>query len=186
MSASNYITQVYSRIWDLLTEYPDFAAAVAPGNRISLIAGRPMPFKTAKQDADFPEAILIASGGSESEWSRFKTYPAANPGAVAAAQVWIETWAETFVLAIQHVDLRLDNALALEAAALAALRLGGPRLGLPFVHQWGAVEITRQIGPGRSSVVGSSDRAGPDGTRRWSSEMRFNVVLRLDGQDELA
>jgi hypothetical protein len=182
MSATNYIEIVYGRIWDLLGQYPPLAQAIPVGNRIRLDAALPMPFKTAKQDGDFPEAVLLAYGGGDSEYSSFKTFPMANAGAIPIAQSWIETWTETFALTINHRDLQLDVALSTEAAALTALRLGGPRLGLPFVHRWGQVAIARQITTGRSPPF---DAAGADGTRRLTSTLEFAVTLRLKGEDEL-
>jgi hypothetical protein len=183
MSATNYIEIVYSRLWDLLGQYPPLARMIPQGNRIRLDAGLLMPFKTAKQDSDFPEAVLLAAGGSDSEYSALKTFPLANRGAIPVAQSWIETWTETFALTINHRDLQLNVALCTEAAALAALRQGGPRLGLPFVHKWGPAEIARQIVSGRSPPF---DTAGADGTRRLSSTLEFAVTLRLSGEDELS
>jgi len=183
MGATNYIEIVYGRIWELLIQYPPLAGSIPTGNRIRLDAALPMPFKTAKQDSDFPEAVLLATGGADSQYSAFKTFPLANPGAIPISQSWIETWTETFTLTINHRDMQLNVALCTEAAALAALRLGGPRLGLPFVHRWGAVAISRQITSGRSPPP---DKAGADGTRRLSSTIEFAVTLRLNGQDEIS
>jgi hypothetical protein len=183
MSTTNYIEIVYSRLWDLLGQYPPLARSIPPGNRIRLDAGSPIPFKTAKQDSDFPEVVLLAAGGVDTEFSSFKTFPLANPGAIPIAQTWIETWTETFTLTINHRDLQLNIALCIEAAALAALRLGGPRLGLPFVHRWGQIAISREITSGRSPPF---DTAGADGTRRLASTLEFAVTLRLSGADELS
>jgi hypothetical protein len=183
MSATNFIEIVYGRLWDLLGQYPPLARSIPPGNRIRLDAGLPMPFKTAKQDSDFPEAVLLAAGGADSEYGAFKTFPLVNNGAIPISQSWIETWTETFTLTINHRDMQLNVALCTEAAALAALRLGGPRLGLPFVHRWGQVAISRQITTGRSPPF---DTAGADGTRRLASTLEFAVTLRFNGEDEMA
>lgn len=61
----NPFTLVFSALWSILENSPQFVADVKVGNRIHLdITNKPNTLKPEIQDSDLPEVILITAGAS--------------------------------------------------------------------------------------------------------------------------
>jgi len=171
------LSTIYIHLWSLLESHRPFAALVPPGNRIKLTAGKLLPFKPQKQEADFPEALLLLGDDFHDSLftlsERYDYY--LSSGFDSAADDWPEEIRQTYTLTLTHRDMRLDCCDALECQTLAALRNSGPRLGLPGVYAWGPVTGRRQYGLTSQSA----------GAQRMQTTFTIPIILRLSGRSLL-
>lgn len=173
MAATDYVTQVHDRLWELLEAHSPFAIAFKPGNRIKVVAGKAFPFKPVhKGDTDVPEAMLVLGDFSDQTFTEASTYR--NATALPAAAPSVALWTEEYRLVITHRDANFGLASQQIMEIRTALRKGGPRLGLGFVWNWGPLSGSRQI------IAEAVDEIGElAGTRRLVTTLRIPVTFRF-------
>jgi hypothetical protein len=177
MAATDFAKLVYVQLWTLLEAHTGFTDRVKAGNRVKVTDGKLDPEKQLKQDADFPEAMLVHGGFTDGMLTGKTGYQTFAAGATTSAQSWIEMHTDVFRAVITHQDLRMDINSALVAEFLTALRKGGARLGLTYVWSWGPVVGTNEI---------VSDGEGPTkGTLRQVTRIEIPVTRRHHGEDLL-
>src|SRR3990170_2577044 len=101
MAATDYISAIYAKLWELLEEHAGFTGLIKPGNRIKLNAAEADPFaKGPIQDADLRQAILsMGATGSDSMYTTTGSY-AFSATAAPANLRWIEVRRQDFTLVL--------------------------------------------------------------------------------------
>lgn len=171
--ATDYETQVCSKIWELLLARTPFASKVPPGNRIryDTAQGLANPEKENPTDSDMYEAVLFPSSGEDSLYTDSETFETYSPGGPSH---WVERQSFKLTLVITSPWMGVQGLDYLCAEARAGIRKGGPRLGLAYVDsvklEW---RTTREVRP-------ADDNTG-SATLRWVSEITISVECEHDG-----
>lgn len=184
--ATDYVDGVLTQLWALLEAHTGFTEAVKAGNRIKLNNDQTDPFKQQLQNADLPQVSIIPGLGSFTH-EVFTvtphyglTYTVTNDTTLSANS-WKERHTEPFTITIVHEDLRSDQASALRWEIIKALRKGGAKLGLAYVHSWGPVSGDMKF------VADTVDESGnPRGTKRITTTLNVPVTMWIDGQNQLS
>jgi hypothetical protein len=176
----DFETLVYRRLWQLLESHgplvdPASTTFVAPGNRIkwdqpTLVAQR----KGAKAAADYREIEIRLGDFTDSLYTAAQRYaftPAFDP---RGSQGWTQVEELGFQIILTHNDARVGRNNPFEREVRKAITLGGPRLGLSWVHKSGPMTGTREPGPKDSA-----------GNRRFRTTLRMPVTVVFDGRSQL-
>lgn len=176
----DFETLVYRRLWQLLESHgplvdPASTTFVAPGNRIkwdqpTLVAQR----KGAKAAADYREIEIRLGDFTDTLFTAAQRYaftPSFDPRGPTG---WTQVEELGFQIVLTHNDARVGRNNPFEREVRRALTLGGPRLGLSWVHKSGPMTGTREPGPKDSA-----------GNRRFRTTLRMPVTVVFDGRSQL-
>ncbi len=140
MAATQFIVAVYDKIWDLLEAHAPFTDAVRVGNRLDWTLGRAVAKRYAlaagKAPGDYPEFSLELGGGQD-EWFGDGHYGMRSPATAPASIIWTEVLRQDYVINIITDEKRITSEQLVYLEAMTAIRKGGPRLGLAYVHHVG-------------------------------------------------
>lgn len=149
MAATQFITAVYDKIWDLLEAHTPFTDVVRVGNRLDFTTGKSITKRYAvsgKAPADFPEVSLELGDAVGQIWGAGH-YGMRNPATAATSIPGTETLTQEYTLEILTDDKRVTAEQLVYMEALTALRKGGPRWGFAYVKRWGFPQyrVTRSV-----------------------------------------
>jgi hypothetical protein len=175
MSATDYGTAVFNKLYALLDGYSGYTLLVLPGNELKTPAQRLQKVSRGAA-ADNPQVLLDLASSMEDLYPPSEDY-SYNATADPSTLAWKENWTYTFLLTVTHASTDLATAGALCAQITMALRKGGPQLGLAYVRRWGPLE--------RHDTVGGTDPAAK-GTYTRVSRIMIPVKFEFDGQTLLS
>lgn len=153
-------SQVYDRIWEILTTRTAWSALVKPGNRINFSGDDADPTKQQIAEGDLPQATLVQGGFIDGGFTS---------GTNRCAQ-----FDQTFELQLLARDLRIDLINQLKFQTQAALHNAGVHLGLtdasaaqagPFVENW------------RIQGSDTPDTPGNSGKLVWRTVLSITVTM---------
>lgn len=185
MAATKYLKLVYDQIWTLLEAHGDWTTLVRPGNRIKLNSVE--PFKEMLADGDVPQCTIVGGVAGQFNHEIFTLTPhygltnSVTSSTTLSSQSWKERHTEPFTITLTHRDLRIEDAAQLKYETIKALRKGGLRLALSYVHSWGPIVGQTAIGAQTLDAGGN-----PIGTKRLVTTLNFPVTIWINGQDELS
>jgi len=158
-ASTDPFTQVYDRLWAILTGRAAWAALVDPGNRINFSGDNENPIKDKVNLGDLPQATLMMGAFD---------FPGYLDGSSTCAR-----FTQSYNLQLLARDLRIDKLNNLKFQTVSALHVAGPHLGLtdasaaqvgPFVENW-------RIQNGSDAITTS------DQTLRWRSVLDIIVTM---------
>lgn len=139
MAATQFITAVYDKIWDLLEAHTPFTDVVRIGNRLDWTAGKAVVKRyglPGKAPGDYPEVSLELGDGGGDVWGE-SHYGMRNPATAAASIGGTEPMTLNYILTIVTDDKRITAEQLVFMEMMTALRKGGPRWGFSYVRRWG-------------------------------------------------
>jgi len=169
MSATNFILDVYSKLFALLEAHTPIASALKVGNEVREDQNKRYPRTLgAKQPADFPRAYLTV--GDTSGTIAESTFSYEDVGFDPTQGGWEEQIIQSYELKIVHEACDLAKNSLFEAEALTALRKGGPRLSKSYVIGWTYTARRQETAKGEAS-----------GVKRQITTIIIPVTMQFDG-----